>query len=413
MDYNLIGHYFLAIVTLPVSIYTIKSVIENAGTLFDDDLTIKDRTLLKQFAFFVLLPLVVLFHELGHALAARYYGATISAFHWSMFWGEVVIDGRLSPVQQFVIALSGNVFQLTMCFFALALAFIEGAPALVALSIYFYLFNGLACLIGYPLLSLTAWNDDFSVIYGQPTMIAQGTITGVIHLLLIALFLWSCFSTKCRLWFVKKTRPLWFREFSKVLARAQQEDDAVNYLAVAWQYYFVGLDALCAEALDKVEERDPQLMDVWLLRGYINQSKSRYDSAILCFKEITDKDANEGRVNEGNLSEDKVLKARAWMARGHCLTQKIETPGKSAQASAWHEVLKTYKQASLTDASLADPHYYLGLTLIKAGLAKDAEAEFLLCQNSSNRALTWLDPVLGSMVQVELNAIRSQERSQQ
>lgn len=406
MDYNLLGHYFLAILTLPVSIYTIKSVIDNASTLFDEDLTLKDRTLLKQFAFFVLLPLVVLFHELGHALAARYYGATISAFHWSMFWGEVVIDGRLTPMQSYVIALSGNLFQLVMCFFALALAFIEGAPALVALSIYFYLFNGLACLIGYPLLSLTAWNDDFSVIYGQPSMVMQGTITGAIHLLLIALFLWSCFSTRCRLWFVKKTRPVWYREFSKVLARAKQEDDAVNYLAVAWQYYFVGLDTLCTDALAKVAERDPKLLDVWLLRGYINQSKGRYDSAILCFSEITDS------TEADKTGDEKILRARAWMARGHCLSQKLDGASKTPQ-TAWHEVLKTYKQASLTDPTLADPHYYLGLTLVKAGLAKDAESEFLLCQNSSNRALTWLDPMLGSMVQVELNAIRSQERSQQ
>jgi hypothetical protein len=194
MDWQLISHYILGIVTLPVSIYTVKCVVENFGTLFDEDLTIKDRNLLKQFAFFVLLPMVVLFHEIGHALAARYFGATVTAFHWSIFWGEVVIDGKLTPFQHYVIALAGNLFQLATCFFALGLALIETSPALVALSVYFYIFNGLACLIGYPLLSLTAWNDDFAMIYGQPNL-QIATITGIVHLLLIALFLFTFFST--------------------------------------------------------------------------------------------------------------------------------------------------------------------------------------------------------------------------
>ncbi len=402
MDWQLISHYILGIVTLPVSIYTVKSVVYNVGTLFDEDLTIKDRNLLKQFAFFVLLPMVVLFHEIGHAITARYFGATITAFHWSMFWGEVVIDGKLTPFQHYVVALAGNLFQLATCFFALALALIETSPALVALSVYFYIFNGLACLIGYPLLSLTAWNDDFAMIYGQPS-IQIATVTGIIHVFLISLFLYTFFSTNCRLWFVKKTRPAWYKEFSKVLARAQQENDAINYLSVAWQYYFVGLDRLCEKTLDKVQELDSQLMDVWLLRGYIHQSKGRFESAILCFKEITDSSC-----------PDKILTARAWMACGHCQAQQIEN-SRTAKPD-WHEVLKSYKQAALTDSSLADPHYYLGVTLIKAELLKDAEAELLLCQNNQRagkEALTWLDPVLGSMVQQEINAIRSITRSKQ
>ncbi|CAN5178561.1 hypothetical protein BH11CYA1_BH11CYA1_15790 [soil metagenome] len=402
MDWQLISHYILGVVTLPVSIYTVKSVVDNVGTLFDEDLTIKDRNLLKQFAFFVLLPMVVLFHEIGHALAARYFGASITAFHWSMFWGEVVIDGKLTPFQHYVIALAGNLFQLSTCFFALGLAFIEASPALVALAVYFYLFNGLACLIGYPLLSLTAWNDDFAMIYGQPDL-KIAIITGAIHLALIALFLYTFFSTTGRMWFVKKTRPAWYKEFSKVLARAQQENDAINYLAVAWQYYFVGLDRLCEKSLVKVQELDNQLMDVWLLRGYVNQSKGRYESAILCFKEISD-----------GACPDKVLLARAWMACGHCQAQQIENS--RAPKPDWHEVLKSYKQAAMADGSLADPHYYLGVTLVKAELLKDAEAELLLCQNNQKagkEVLSWLDPMLGSMVQQEINAIRLQTRAKQ
>jgi hypothetical protein len=398
MNLELVSKYLLAILLLPISVATVRNVIAKAATIFDDDLTIDDRASLKQLALFVLLPLVVLFHELGHALAARFYGAQIVGFHWSLFWGRVIIQGQLTPFQDYVISLAGNVFQLAACLFALSLTPFQKSPAMVALSVYFFLFAGFSCLIGYPLLSIINWNDDFSVIYGIDDRVVV-TATGAVHFLLALAFVWAFLSQRTRLWFTKKTRPSWWAQFIKIRQRAKDEPDGKNLLALAWQYYVVGLDKLCEETMDKAQAKDPELLDVWLLRGFLHQSKGRYRSALLCFQEVTDSPI-----------KDPVTRTRAWMARGHCLTEQMEADKKKID---WPEVLQAYKAATECQSNLLDPYYYLGATLVKANMPADAEAPLNLCQNGQSRGLSWFDPTLPGLVQKELTQLRSLGRSKQ
>ncbi|MBS1993615.1 MAG: M50 family metallopeptidase [Cyanobacteria bacterium SZAS LIN-2] len=392
MDWQLISHYIVAVMVLPLIVVTVRNVVKNSSTLFDDDLTAGDRTILKQFALFLLLPLVVLFHEMGHALVAKFMGVDVTAFHWSVFFGQVDVSGDLTPMQDFWIALAGNVFQLIAMLFCLTIAIFSRSPAIVALNIYVYLFAGFSGLIFYPVLSIVSWNHDFSMIYGSEER-QLAMITGALHIILIGLFAWTYLSEKSRLWFARKTRPVWAKEYDKVLARVKADPSAVNMLSQAWQFYFVGLEKSAEETLDKVEDANKDLKEVWLLRGYLNQSKGRYKSAVLCFEQITNAQV-----------EDKSLMARAWMARGHCLAEELENTGggkeksKAKDGKDYYPILMSYKQACSADAMLADPHYYLGVTLTKAGQSKDAEAELELCQNYAKRGLSWLDPILATFV---------------
>jgi len=393
MDWQLISHYIVAVMVLPIIVATIRNVIKNSGTLFDDDLTAADRTILKQFALFLLLPIVALFHEMGHALVAKFMGVEVVAFHWSVFFGQVDVSGDLTPMQDFCIALAGNVFQLLATLFALLVAILSRSPAIVALNIYLYLFSGFSGLIFYPILSLVGWNYDFALIYGSEER-QLALITGACHLVFIALFAWTFISETARLWFARKTRPVWAKEYDKVLARVKADPSAVNLLSQAWQFYFVGLDKSAEETIDKVEDKDKDLKEIWLLRGYIHQSKGRYKSAVHCFDQIT-----------ASKIEDKALLARAWMARGHCLAEEIESENGSAKKD-YYPVLMSYKEACTADNLLADPHYYLGVTLTKAGQTKDAETELELCQNYAKRGLSWLDPILSAFVREALAETR-------
>jgi tetratricopeptide (TPR) repeat protein len=397
MDWQLISHYVVAVMILPVLLLTLRNVIKNRTTLFDDDLTAQDRTLLKQFALFLLLPIVALFHEMGHALAAKLLGAEVIGFHWSLFFGQVDVSTDLTPLQSFTIALAGNLFQLIATLFALMIAVVSRSPSIVALNIYLYLFSGFSGLIFYPVLSLVGWNYDFAIIYGSDErMLALAT--GIGHIFLAALFSWTFLSEKSRLWFARKTRPAWAKEYDKVLSRVKADPSAVNLLSQAWQFYFVGLDKSAEVALDKVEDADKSLLEVWLLRGYLHQSKGRYKSAVLCFDQITN-----------NQPDDKSLLARAWMARGHCLAEQLDgSEGKENKDGKkdYQNVLMSYKQACSADSLMADPHYYLGVTLTKAGQIKDAEGELELCQNYAKRGLSWVDPILASFVREALADIR-------
>lgn len=392
VDWIQISHYVIAAAMLPVSVFTIKSVIQNAGTIFDDELTLKDRGYLKQLSFFVILPLIVLFHEIGHAVACKLYHAEIISFNWSLFWGQVAWKGTTAPEAPAMIALAGNLFELIACLFALLMARVEKAPATVALAVYVYVLTGFHVLVAYPLLSIAEWNDDFAIVYGYAKTALP---IAIVHILLAAGFIYSFMSSKCRLLFVKKTRPAWGRDFEKVKEHAQSENSAMSYLALAWQYYLVGLDRLCEETLQKVERLDKDNYDVWLLRGYINQSKGKYTSAVLCFEEII------------NAKVDIVLKTRALMARGHCLYEQLLRDAKKKDFSP---VLASYRQAIEGASDLADPHYYLGVTLLAAGDSGEAEKELTICQNAQNLRLTWLDPLLANLARQELGSLRNAQK---
>jgi tetratricopeptide (TPR) repeat protein len=400
MDWQLISHYVLAVLILPILLITLRNVIKNSSTLFDDDLTTNDRTILKQFALFLILPLVALIHEFGHALVARLLGVDVIAFHWSLFFGQVEVASNLAPLQTFIIALGGNVFQLIATLLALIVAVLNRSPAVVALTIYVYLFSGFSGLIFYPLLSLVGWNYDFAVIYGSEER-TLALMTGVVHIILIALFSWTFLSEKARLWFARKTRPAWAKGYDKVYARVKADPSAVNLLSQAWQFYFVGLDKSAEETLDKVERADQTLMEVWLLRGYLHQSRGRYKSAVLCFEQIT-----------SVAQEDKSLLARAWMARGHCLADQLDsTVDKPDDKKDYVPILMSYKQACTADSLMADPHYYLAVTLTKAGQIKDAEGELEVCQTYAKRGLTWLDPILATFIREALAQIRQASKA--
>lgn len=389
MDFNQISKYVVGILLLPLTLRTIKALWQNRQKAFDEDLTKADRDLLKQTAVFVMLPLVVLFHECGHALACYYFHLPITAVHWTLFWGEVQYLGGTREAIEWT-AASGNLFQLLAVIIALLVAIISSSPAVVALATYTYLWSAFSCLIFYPIVSLVAWRYDFAILYGNEDARIVWAIA-CLHLVLAWLFIFTFLSTRTRLWFVKKTRPVWAREFAKTSAMAVSEKTSVAYLALAWQYYLVGLDTLAEKTLQLVQKIEPGNLDVWLLRGYIMQSQSKFETADFCFENIV------------KAEPDRTLRARAYMAKGHCLYEKI-LQSKKKDMSA---VLNSYKQAVESASELADPHYYLAIALKEGGQLEASEAELQICNNSQKNSLTWLDPVLANLARNELINLRS------
>lgn len=390
IDWYHLSNFAVGIILLPFSVATIKHLIENHNALFDEELTKKDRALLKQIAVFVVIPLVVLFHELGHAIFCRIYNVQITSFHWALFWGEVSWRGVISPEGPAIIAAAGNVFQAGTALLALIVALVASAPAIVALASYSYLWIAFSCLIFYPLVSLAAWNYDFAILYGSPDKRVVWT-AACIHLLLAWGFIYSFLSNRTRLIFALKTRPIWAKEFAKVKQKAEEENTAVAYLALAWQYYLVGLDGMAEKTLQTVHKIEPGNLDVWLLRGYIMQSQSKFETADFCFENIV-----KGK-------SDATLKARAYMAKGHCIYQKI-AEDKNKDMSP---VLMSYKKAVESASDLADPHYYLAVVLKESGQMLAAENELKICLNAQNQGLNWLDPVLANLARQEMGSLRN------
>src|SRR5262245_21751021 len=89
----------LNLLFLPLMVITAVQALKNWKTLWDDRLTGAYRQLLQRITIFILLPVVVLCHELGHVAAIKYFGGTVQEFHYAFLSGYVV-PGQSYPPDQ-------------------------------------------------------------------------------------------------------------------------------------------------------------------------------------------------------------------------------------------------------------------------------------------------------------------------
>ena len=184
----------MAIIYSIISIDTILRLSNNWRSFWDDKVTAKDRFLLERVAVFILIPLGVLFHELGHALATLQVGGEVREFQWRVVWGYVIAVGNFLPVESWWIAFSGNLVSIALGFLAiLAIPLVKKT----VLKQLFYTFSQaqlLYSLIAYPIFSFTTFRGDWLKIYDFSVK-PYAQITLAIHLFLV-FTLWLNYKTQ-------------------------------------------------------------------------------------------------------------------------------------------------------------------------------------------------------------------------
>jgi hypothetical protein len=188
---------FIAIVSLLMGIIAIRTLyqmIRDRKRLFDDRFTRWDRQQLSTAAFFVLVPINVFLHEVGHAVAVWYYGGEVLRFGYFLFFGFVQHRGFYTEEELFWIALSGNLVSIGLGIGAIAWVVLRPMrAALNYLLIMFGVISLLIALVFYPLMDLLSdLHGDWSQIYRSETMV-HSTVTGVFHaaILIGAVALWQ------------------------------------------------------------------------------------------------------------------------------------------------------------------------------------------------------------------------------
>lgn len=185
---------FMAILYAILSIDSILRLFNNWGSFWDDKVTAKDRFLLERVAVFILIPLGVFFHEVGHALATLQVGGEVREFQWRVAWGYVIAVGNFLPVESWWIAFSGNLVSIALGY----LAFL--AVPLVKKAVLKHLFYTFAqaqlvfSLVVYPLFSFTAIRGDWIQIYNFSVK-PYAQITLAVHIFLV-FTLWLNSKTK-------------------------------------------------------------------------------------------------------------------------------------------------------------------------------------------------------------------------
>jgi len=172
---------------------TIVALARAWKTFWDDDFTMADRRLATQAAVFVLPPVVVLLHELGHYVTAKALDAQVTSFHYGFFEGSVGIRAARSLTDLWLIALAGNVVSV-LCGFALLAAALRATSLRRPLRYTFFVTGVIELafsLVGYPILSLAARFGDWEIIYDFDRSPGLSWWTGVVHaLVLVALWRW-------------------------------------------------------------------------------------------------------------------------------------------------------------------------------------------------------------------------------
>ena len=136
---------------------------------FDKQFTQTDRYMVDQAAFFLLVPISVALHELGHAIAVWSLGGEVTGFGFFVFAGYVSYRAPFTDAEQILVAAAGPGVNVILCLAAMAFVLVKRPPLRAALNellIQFAFLSGANAFIFYPLLDFaTGLDGDWSQIY--------------------------------------------------------------------------------------------------------------------------------------------------------------------------------------------------------------------------------------------------------
>ena len=165
------------------------TLVKNWRAFTDETLTAFDRGLASQIAFFVFIPIGVFFHELGHAAATYQVGGTIDwlggGFHYALFYGYVIPLGRFTLLQDWWIALAGNLVSVVYGFIPLIFLRFTNKTWIKYTILTFARIQLGWSLVGYPLLTLAGFEGDWATIYSTRTLLVSAPLF-VTHVALVA-----------------------------------------------------------------------------------------------------------------------------------------------------------------------------------------------------------------------------------
>lgn len=181
----------LSLFYVVIGIRVVYRLIRSWSSVWDRNFTQPDRSLVDEAAFFVLVPVSVALHELGHALAIWSLGGEVVDWGFYGFAGFVsYYPAEFTAVEQTLIAAAGSLVNLLLCLGAFGLVLYRPPfmrASLNELLIQFAFLSGANAFIVYPLLDLVSgMNGDWRQMYdsGVPWLTGLIVATQVGALLL-------------------------------------------------------------------------------------------------------------------------------------------------------------------------------------------------------------------------------------
>ncbi|MDQ4044066.1 MAG: hypothetical protein M3173_01260, partial [Chloroflexota bacterium] len=174
----------ISLIYVVIGIRSVSRMIANWGRVWDRRFTLQDRQMVDEAAFFVLVPISVALHELGHAAAVWGFGGEVVDFGYYVFAGYVsFIPFGFTDMELFVVAAAGTIVNLILSLGALAIVFFNPRPfraAINELLVQFAIISGANAFIVYPLLDLASgMNGDWRQMYGSGVPLLTALIVAI------------------------------------------------------------------------------------------------------------------------------------------------------------------------------------------------------------------------------------------
>lgn len=335
-----------------LAVYTVVDLRRHWATFWDDDVTGEDKPRAYRVVFFLFIPVGVLLHEFGHAVAVWGMGGRVVEFNWSLLSGYVVPDRTFGPLGTWWLYFSGNLVSILLALVGLVVAVVARRPMVKFLGFAFFTMEWFFSLVGYPLLSLGSQDGDWMGIYGLPPLPLKVTLAAA-HIVLIALgyvFLRSMRVRRWELMLGRDNRAMIEAEEAAILAHPA---DPAPRLALAQFYAQCGETALAKATLKDALAVAPDNLDAHILAGAMAADGERY-------AEAADQYAAAIAALPPGLQRGRVeyLQGWAWVRMDRAadavgaLTRAIEDGFETAEAYYWRG--RAYQRLRNDAAAQAD-----------------------------------------------------------
>ncbi len=323
-----------------IGIRSVWTLVKHWREFTDDELTASDRRLASELAFFVFIPIGVLFHELGHAVATYQVGGTVDwlhgGFHYALFWGYVIPEGEFSVIQDWWIALAGNLISVIYGFLPLVLLPFTKKNWIKYTILSFARIQLGWSLIGYPLITLTGIDSDWSTIYSFRTLAVSAPLF-ITHVALVV-----------ALWIVD--RSAWLKRWELNLYAGA--DEQLRLLDAAITAHFDKPSKSIHVSPQKVA---PQALDALLARGNFFASHGQFDLALQDYRSALQVDPQN-------------LRALYNIGQVYMIRKNFSAAEKNFRAAL------ARSESSIEIGGRV--HYGLGMCLYQRGKTADAISEF-------------------------------------
>lgn len=370
----------LNLIYLPLMVITIKDLITNWHSVWDNHLTSKDRFILQKVVIFLLMPFVVYCHEMGHAFSIESFGGKVAEFHFGLFWGFVVPVGNFTPDQTVLTYLAGNAVQIAIGLLAGVIALFVTSPPVVAMLVYLALWSVGGTVVIYALMSATGFYGDWIAIYTAPTPVLK-TMIAAAHIALVALVFYCLYGATPRLWFAMRTKPQWSQRIGLLTLNAQTDPQPKNYLAIAWCYAEANLFSQSEKWLKKAMQIGASKVDAQLLSAYIVLNKGQIQDAAKIYEQA------------GSDEQAPVeMRVKAYLGLADCFVRQ----------NNFDKAIETYTRAIALDQNLGDARLYKLLLLKQTGKKLESEKELLDLKDIPDVQCHWIDSALDDYYQKTL-----------